>query len=418
MSSGLVERLREAAAIVRCALQDVQPAEVDTDEAAAMLGEFAELERLAASGKVLVAPRAAAGSAWRRAGHRTPEAWLAQQSGTTIGAAKATLEAAGRLAALPATEQALRAGDLSGAQLEQVTAAGVLAPEAERALLGAARANLPLARLREERRRLEAAARSREEELARHRRIHASRYFRRSSADDGSVRLEGRVTPEVGAELWTLLRPYIDRAFDAARVDGRAEPAEAYAADALLLLARATVGLPDGAGKVPDVKLIIRVDAAALERGWTEPGEDCEADGVGPIPVDIARRYSTEAFWAVVCRDGEDIRSVTHLGRQVTARQRTAIEARDRCCVVPGCGQTFGLEIHHVDEWHLTHRTELDSLACLCWHHHGMVTRGEALLARLAGKRWRFTVHGGAVLEDPPPRPAGDQDELQLSLAS
>lgn len=395
-----LQALTEALGAVVSALD---PAALGTDEAAAALASFARLERLAASGKVLVAPRAAGGTAWRAAGHRTPESWLAEQSGTSVGAAKATLEAAQQLATLPATAQAVRAGELSCQQLEQVAAAAVASPEAEAAMLDAARAKLPLARLREERRRVEAAARSREDELERHRRIHRARCLRRLNDDDGSVRIEGKLTPEAAAEIWTALTPYIRRAFDAARAAGVEDPAEAYAADGLLFMARATVGLPGDAGGVPDVKLIIHADAAALERGWTVPGESCDIEGVGPIPVEIARSYAAEAFWAVVARDGEDVRRVSHLGRQVTARQRTALEARDRCCVVPGCGQTFGLQIDHVADWHLTHRTELDRLARVCWHHHGLKTRGEATLERLPDGRWRYAIAAGAVLEDRPP---------------
>ena len=213
------------------------------------------------------------------------------------------------------------------------------------------------------------------------------------------------MAPEAAAEVFAAIAPHQRRAFEAARANDSHESAEAYAADGLLAMARAANGAADGERRKPDVKLIIRADASALERGFTEPGEQCEIDGVGPIPVDIARCYANEAFWAVVVMEGEDVRSVTHLGRHTTARQRTALEQRDPCCVVPGCGQTFGLEIDHVDDWHLTLHTKLDELARLCWHHHGMKTRGEATLQRLDGGRWRFCVRGGATREGPPAPP-------------
>ncbi len=62
---------------------------------------------------------------------------------------------------------------------------------------------------------------------------------------------------------------------------------------------------------------------------------------------------------------------MVHLGRTVTAHQRTALEQRDPTCVVEGCSVRHHLEIDHVDGWALTKVTVLDRLARLCrWHHH------------------------------------------------
>jgi hypothetical protein len=67
---------------------------------------------------------------------------------------------------------------------------------------------------------------------------------------------------------------------------------------------------------------------------------------------------------------GVDVCSVAHLGRSVNAHQRTALEARGYRCEVPGCGGSRGLEIDHIEDWHLTWRTMLDSLVWLCRRHH------------------------------------------------
>jgi len=49
---------------------------------------------------------------------------------------------------------------------------------------------------------------------------------------------------------------------------------------------------------------------------------------------------------------------------------RRALEHRDRCCVVPGCGATRGLHAHHLQHWENGGLTELDNLVLVCPYHH------------------------------------------------
>jgi hypothetical protein len=48
--------------------------------------------------------------------------------------------------------------------------------------------------------------------------------------------------------------------------------------------------------------------------------------------------------------------------RQISRRLRRALEHRDRCCVVPGCGATRGLHAHHIVHWEDGGPTELHKL--------------------------------------------------------
>ena len=74
-------------------------------------------------------------------------------------------------------------------------------------------------------------------------------------------------------------------------------------------------------------KVIVRVDAAAFDRGEVAPGEVCEIAGQGPIPVADARRMiGHDAFVAAISTNGTEIHKVVHLGRKATALQRTAFE--------------------------------------------------------------------------------------------
>lgn len=98
----------------------------------------------------------------------------------------------------------------------------------------------------------------------------------------------------------------------------------------------------------PAAMVHVRVDHTALVRGFTEEGEVCEVPGIGPIPVAAARRLADDAILKVLLTDGADIAAVAHLGRTIPARLRTALEARDPVCVVPGCDVRRGLEIDHL----------------------------------------------------------------------
>ncbi|TPG31199.1 HNH endonuclease signature motif containing protein [Mycolicibacterium hodleri] len=62
--------------------------------------------------------------------------------------------------------------------------------------------------------------------------------------------------------------------------------------------------------------------------------------------------------------------------RTISRRLRRALEHRDRCCAVPGCGATRGLHAHHLRHWEDGGPTELDNLILLCPYHHRQHHRG------------------------------------------
>lgn len=374
---------------------------LDAEAAVAVVESLTVIERLASGARMLVLPRAVAGGVWRRSGERRPEDWLARKAGTTPGAARCTIDTGERLGELRQTREAVRTGEVSAEQASVVSDAAGADPDAERDLLELAKRSTPINQLKREAERRKVAAQSRQSQQERYRRIHANRSLRTWTERDGTFRLEARLTPDAGAQVKAALAPHQQAAFEQARADGLAERADAHAADALVAMAQASIAAGP-ATKLADARLTIRVDLAALDRGWVQRGETCEIDGVGPIPVDIARSYATEAFWAVVIANAVDVQTVSHLGRQVTTTQRSALAERDRCCVVPGCGTTTGLQIDHVADWHLTFRTHIDRLARLCRHHHRLKTVGAATLQRLADGRWRYHVHGGEVRVEPP----------------
>lgn len=98
---------------------------------------------------------------------------------------------------------------------------------------------------------------------------------------------------------------------------------------------------------------------------------------LGPLLTDDMRQYllcdSTCEAWFE--RHGQVIGS-GRTTRTISRRLRLALEHRDRCCVVPGCGATRGLHAHHLVHWEDGGLTELDNLALVCPYHHRLHHRG------------------------------------------
>ena len=495
----------------------LEPERLEGVDARTLTEMFARGERLCAAGKALAARRVAQTGAWQESGERSAAGWLGRVSGAPTGQAADVLASAEQVRDQPEVDDALRAGELSAAQASAVSNAAAKTPSTTPDLLGKARSD-SLAALKDRCRQVETAA----DEMAekdRYRRIHAGRYLRSWTDDDGAGRLSARLTPDALAVVTASLAGFQEAVFAQARAAGSRERRECYAADALVVMAAvaaapttraasagesATAATPaesrpaspkdewwtsatrggsqglgdpgrpggpsasdrlDGSGGLngsagsdrfdgsncpdhfdgsdsstgsdgsddlggahassgsdgvsaspatPDsgaaapgpggpapphdhdpgagrrnTMVIVRVDHAALIRGWRRADECCDIDGVGPVPVATVRAMMTDAYVAAVVSDGVNVRSVVHLGRSVTALQRTALLARDVECVVPGCHVRWGLEIDHVEPWAATRVTRLDTLARLCHHHHGQKTyEGWTLTGRPGAWRW------------------------------
>jgi hypothetical protein len=117
---------------------------------------------------------------------------------------------------------------------------------------------------------------------------------------------------------------------------------------------------------------------------------------VGPVPVEIAHEWSQDAFIKAVIRDGTDIRTVAHFGRHIPAPLRTALEFRDRACVVPGCDNPRVQWDHH--QPHADHgQTSLENLRGLCPCHHQQLTHDNYRLEGGPG-HWRWIGPDGQTL--------------------
>ncbi|MBB2989889.1 hypothetical protein FHR72_001352 [Mycolicibacterium iranicum] len=106
---------------------------------------------------------------------------------------------------------------------------------------------------------------------------------------------------------------------------------------------------------------------------------------LGPLLSDAERQLqlcdATCEVWFE--RRGEVIGSGRET-RTISRRLRRALEHRDRCCVVPGCGATRGLHAHHIRHWEDGGPTELWNLVLVCPYHHRLHHRGGITIAGTA----------------------------------
>jgi hypothetical protein len=364
---------------------ELEPGVYAGADALAVLDVVSRVKRLAGAAETLLAARVAETGAWRDGStDRSAAHWLARRTGTTIGEAKAKLETAEKLAALPATAEALRAGRLSDQQAREVAAGAAADPLAEEALLETA-ADDSLRELRNESRRAQAV----DDLEGRQKRIHERRGLRAGVRSDGSFSLSFEGTAEAGSEILSALAPFADQAFKQAKAEGRVESLAAYQADGLVAMARAARAGDGSTEPKSNAKVILVVDVEALRRGEVERGETCEIRGVGPVPVATARALLGEAALAIVIKDGVDVMNVTHLKRRTTAHQRTALEFWGVRCDVKGCDSTDFVDVHHTFEWARGRRTRLDELRTPCRFHHREEHRGRKARADQIRSRGR-----------------------------
>ena len=393
-------RLQRVAEDLRGELAGFDPELVTGPDAARLLGVFADIEKLAAAGKLLAARRVESSNIWRRKGHRSAAAHVAEATGTGLGPAITALEAARRLGSLPATDEAMRKGQLSESQVKEIAGAAAVRPEAEQELVDAA-GQQPMSVLKLRCRRVRATGPDQSTTYATLRR---GRFLRHWTDNDGAVRFDARLTPDEGARLVSAVRDETDRLSSEARRAGVDEPKRALAADALVRLACGPYGSGTGAdpgtGSVstpggttpsgPCTMVHVRVDHAALTRGRLVGGEICEIPGIGPIPVEVARRLAVDSILSVLVTDGVDVTAVAHVGRTIPAAVRRALLERDQMCAVPGCDISEALEIDHIDPLVQGGITTLDNLVRLChWHHYLKTHQGHRIERSGAGWEWR-----------------------------
>lgn len=430
-----LDEVADLVTVVAGVTDRLDPDAIADGDVKALIEQFAAIKRRADGAVVMLARRAAAVTGGQGAeGAKAAADYLARTIGTSTAAARKQIATSTQLASQAATAAAVRSGQLSGEQAAVIAEVCDIAPDAQADLIARAGAQSLHDLKRTCRDRHAQADADRE---SRRRRHHQRRSCTTMTETDGEWKAFLSAPADMGARFEAALRADHDAVFRDAHAAGRREPDAAYRLDALLnVMERGAATRPDttdterqGEGQDDGERdvaseqsggspmrragrqqtVIANVDLAALRRGRVDAGETCRIEGVGEVSLAAVRALIPAAHVAYVIRDGNDIRSVVHLGRQATAHQRTALHARGYECEVPTCRASHLLEIDHVVDWAFSRHTRLDELAWFCGSHHGEKTNGTRRLAGPPGQRRWLTATGIEISRDHPSdqHPAG-----------
>jgi hypothetical protein len=149
---------------------------------------------------------------------------------------------------------------------------------------------------------------------------------------------------------------------------------------------------PDTTTRAPvvDITLIMRADTP--DAVYTLDGDRLNAERYRHLFCDAA-------FTAVIVdRVGVPL-GLGRTARYATPAQRRALIVRDGGCVFPGCDAPASwCDAHHVDHWDHGGNTDLDNLALLCRHHHGVTHRTGWRMTATRDQRFEWVTPGGHTL--------------------
>ena len=373
--TGARAQLEQATQLLERVVAALEPERLDADGALAYLALFAQLGKLAEAGQALAARRVDACGAYRRSGHQSAAHLVAATAGVGIDRASTAVEVGKRLRDQPLADDAFRRGELSLDQAAPITEAAEVAPEQEERLIEHA-SRETVRNLRERARAVRLAAECDREE--RYERQRSLRTFRHGIDRDGMVCGTFRFPPDSGAAFVNRVEEEADRCYRAADRDRRHHDShEQHAADALVALVTGAAA-PSRRGS----EVVVHVSRDALLRGSVEGDELCTVEGVGDVPVDVARRVLDDAFLKGVLVDGAEVQRVRHFGRRASAAVRTALRVQSVLrggrvqCAASGCDRRAGIEWDHIEPHARGGPTEIANFQPLCRYHHREKTAG------------------------------------------
>jgi Domain of unknown function (DUF222) len=227
---------------------------------------------------------------------------------------------------------------------------------------------------------------------------------------DGMWQLEGKLTNTVGAQLHAILDPLTRPRTSTVEVDGKTVeiPDERYygqrlhdafedACGRLLQLAdRPAVG-----GTPASVIVTVQVEDLLAKAGIAET-----TDG-STLTADQLLRIADEAeIWpTIIDRHGVPL-ALGRTRRIATRGQTMALIAREGGCSFPGCDHLpQWCDRHHVLDWMLGGRTDLENLTLLCRYHH----------THFLQKGWSCRINADGLPEWIPPRWIDQAQRPQLN---
>ncbi len=137
----------------------------------------------------------------------------------------------------------------------------------------------------------------------------------------------------------------------------------------LALLSLARRGPGQGVGGAPGRVLVAHVGLVALLEHHRRLRAELERAGL--ISAEVLERLACDAD-VIVALDDEDGHTMYEgrAQRFPSDTQRRELWRRDRHCRFPGCSHATYTNVHHIEAWTPSGRTDLDNLVTLCRHHH------------------------------------------------
>ncbi|OMC26063.1 HNH endonuclease signature motif containing protein [Mycobacterium colombiense] len=213
---------------------------------------------------------------------------------------------------------------------------------------------------------------------------------------DGMSRLSGWLTPEARASweavLAKLAAPGMCNPDDTPIVDGA--PSEAAVqhdtrtpgqrnhdglnAALRAMLASGKLGQHNGLPASIIVTTTLTELEAAAGKGLTGGGTI--------LPMSDVIRLARHAHHYLAIFDKGKALALYHTKRLASPGQRIVLYAKDRGCSHPGCDVSgYCCEVHHVEDWATTYRTDIDQLTLACGPHHRLLEKGWTTRKRANG---------------------------------
>jgi Domain of unknown function (DUF222) len=205
---------------------------------------------------------------------------------------------------------------------------------------------------------------------------------------DGMSRLSGLLTPELRAAIEAMLAklaapgacnpedetPMVDAIPDeeAVRRDSRSEAQRNH--DGLLaglrgLFASGELGQHNGLPVSIVVTTTLEDLEAAAGKGLTGGGT--------LVPMSDVIRWAGHAHHYLALFDNGKPLALYHTKRVASPAQRIMLYAKDRGCTKPGCdAPAYHSQVHHVQGWTVTHRSDIDDLTLACGPDNRLIEKG------------------------------------------
>ncbi len=320
--------------------------------------------------------------AWGGPGLRSPEQWLAWQTGLSPSRAKRMVAMARRRDELPVTFAAFANGELSVDQVAAVVAHArahtdaKVCETAKNATVSQLSAALSRFRYADDPKPpsdeakpaddawLAAKAKREAEEKAvlEAARVAAAVAPGRMSHgynDDGRFYLHLELPADEGAVVDQALKEAHNRLFNEGRKD-------VSWADALVDVAHRSLGAIESPDRRDQYRTYIHLDT---EGTWINNGPG--------IPRTLFEKLTCDGVARPLWETGGAPINVGRTQHAVPPHTRRVVLDRDRTCRYPGCPNTRHLEVHHVLHWARDHGpTDTHNLAAHCPHHHDAIHRG------------------------------------------